>query len=113
MEHHKAITSYVVGFLLSIILTLAAYICVTLHLFQSSALLVVIFFLAFVQLAVQLLFFLHLGREKNPRWNLFFMVSTLGIVLLVVVASIWIMNNLNYNMSPAQVMKYIQDQSSY
>jgi cytochrome o ubiquinol oxidase operon protein cyoD len=92
---------------------MAAYIAVTLHLFRGTALLVSIFALAFTQLSVQLLFFLHLGREKNPRWNTFFLLSTLGVVLVVVVASIWIMNNLNYNMSPAQVMKYIKDQSSY
>lgn len=113
MEHHKAITSYVVGFLLSLILTLAAYVSVSLRLVQGTPLLIVIFAFAFVQLAVQLLFFLHLGREKNPRWNGFFLISTLGIVLLVVIASIWIMNNLNYNMSPDQVMHYIKDQSSY
>jgi plastocyanin len=48
-------------------------------------------------------FFLHLGREKKPRWNLLFLISTIGIILVVVVGSIWIMNHLHYNMSATDV----------
>jgi cytochrome o ubiquinol oxidase operon protein cyoD len=62
---------------------------------------------------VQLIFFLHIGEERGGRWKLLTFVFVLMTLGIIVVGSIWIMNNLNYNMSPAQVMKYIKDQRSY
>lgn len=53
---------------------------------------------AISQLLVQLIFFLHLGRGSNVRWNiLVFLFATL-VILIVVIGSLWIMNNLDYNM---------------
>jgi len=45
-----------------------------------------------------LIFFLHLGIESKPRWNLlvfYFMVVVLAILLY---GSFWIMSNLDYRM---------------
>ena len=69
--------------------------------------------IALVQLVVQLIFFLHLLNESKPRWNLIFFISTIGIILIVVVGSVWIMNHLNYNMMPMQMNKYIQSQDGF
>ena len=99
--------SYLIGFILSIVLTLAAYFAVIAHVLSNGALIVAIIVLAVVQLMVQLFYFLHLGQESNPRWNLVFFISTAGIVLLVVVGSLWIMNHLNYNMTPDQMNVYM------
>ena len=69
---------------------------------------------AVLQLVVQVVFFLHLGREKKPRYNLLFLISTVGIILVVVVASIWIMNHLHYNMSATDVAdKVSTDEAVY
>lgn len=102
-----SITPYVTGFLLSLATTLASYMLVTSHIFDNTILLIVVLFLAFLQLIVQLLFFLHLGQEKQPRWNLYFFVATVGMMLLVIIGSIWIMDHLNYNMMPQQMDKMI------
>ncbi|HEX8762543.1 MAG TPA: cytochrome o ubiquinol oxidase subunit IV [Candidatus Saccharimonadales bacterium] len=101
--HHGSITSYVVGFILSLIFTLIPYYLITRKLFEGLTLTVIIIGFALLQMVVQLVFFLHLGREKKPHWNLAFLVSTVGIILLVVVGSLWIMNHLHYNMSPSNV----------
>ncbi|MBX4201824.1 cytochrome o ubiquinol oxidase subunit IV [Candidatus Saccharibacteria bacterium] len=110
--------SYVGGFILSLILTLTAYFVVVHHnqglnqRFSSRFILVAIFALAITQLLVQLLFFLHLDRESSPRWNLMVAGFAATVVLILVVGSIWIMNNLNYHMeSPVQLDKsIIQDE---
>ena len=100
------LTTYIIGFLLSLILTLVAYILVEVHInaihdvISHQVLLTSVLVIAFVQLAVQLLFFLHLNKESKPYWNTIFFTATFGGVLLVVVASLWIMYHLNYNMTP-------------
>jgi cytochrome o ubiquinol oxidase operon protein cyoD len=110
--------SYIIGFISSIVLTLAAYSLVEIHIssahetFSSSFLMFAILALATLQLVIQLLCFLHVGDEIGPRWKLVVLLSTVGIVLILIVGSIWIMNHLNYNMmaSPSQMNAYIQSQ---
>lgn len=92
--------SYLTGYLISIFLTLGAYFSVVGKLFSGNMLTAVILIFAIFQLVVQLVFFLHLRNEKNPRWNLILFLSTASIILIIVVASLWIMANLNYNMTP-------------
>ena len=115
---HGSVKSYLYGFILSLVLTFAAYVPVAVHqdanhAFLSHDLLIpFVLVLAFVQLIVQLWFFLHLGREPQPRWNGFFFLSTAAIVLMVVLASIWIMDNLNYNMTPHQVDQNVMEKEN-
>lgn len=111
-------TSYIAGFILSIALTLAAFLVVlrpgSFHL-SADGVIAAILTLAVVQLAVQLLFFLHLGsgRERGPRFLIF--AGTVGLVLIIVIGSVWIMNHLNYRMmaSPAQMQRYISGQQGF
>jgi cytochrome o ubiquinol oxidase subunit IV len=100
---HMAATPYVVGFVLSLVFTLIPYYLVVQKTFNTRALLATILGFAVLQLVVQVMFFLHLGREKKPRFNLVFLISTIGIILVVVGGSIWIMNHLHYNMSAVNV----------
>ncbi len=110
--HKVTLKPYIVGFMASLILTLAAYFAVVGQLLVGQLLVVVILALAVAQLFVQAFFFLHLGEEIGPRWKLWAFISTLGIVLIVVVGAIWIMGHLNYNMmaSPTEMNKYINSQ---
>lgn len=109
-NEHIKITSYVYGFCLSIVLTVIAYVLVAQHIWSGMVLIAALFVLAFIQLTVQLLFFLHLGTEQKPRWNLVFFIATLGIIFIIVVGSLWIINHLNYNMTPAAMEQYIRSQ---
>jgi cytochrome o ubiquinol oxidase operon protein cyoD len=92
--------SYTVGFVLSLLLSLTAYFAVTHHQNSRRFLLITIFALALTQLLVQLLYFLHLDRESKPRWNLMVAGFAATVVLILVLGSLWIMNNLNYHMAP-------------
>lgn len=100
-EPYGTYRSYIIGFILSIILTLAAYFLVTEHVFTGEILDFAIIILSVVQVVVQLLFFLHLGQESKPYWNLlafFFMVL---VVVILVFGSLWIMHNLDYRNMPS------------
>ncbi|MGH7203436.1 MAG: cytochrome o ubiquinol oxidase subunit IV [Candidatus Levyibacteriota bacterium] len=108
-EHPGTLKSYVTGFILSIVLTIIPYFLVSNHLLSGALIVAIVIGFAFVQLAVQLLFFLHMREEAKPRLNLLIFISFASIILIVVVASIWIMQHLNYNMNLIQLnneMKY-------
>jgi plastocyanin len=80
--------------------------------FSGTALLALILVFAFLQMAVQIFFFLHLGRGPKPLYNVTFFIATIGLILVVVLGSIFIMNNLHYNMSSTDVTKKLaQDES--
>jgi cytochrome o ubiquinol oxidase subunit IV len=107
-------SSYTRGYVFSIILSLMTFILVFRHAHNNAYprefVLVSIFVLAIVQLFIQLVFFLHLGKESKPRWNLMVMLFALMVVIILVGGSVWIMNNLDYRMSPSQVNNYMNDQ---
>lgn len=98
-KHSRAggsVLSYTIGFILSLVLTLAAYAIVTGKSLDGWPLLYGLTGLALVQLVVQLVFFLHLRHEDEPRWKLLVFDLMLLIVAILLFGSIWIMNNLNY-----------------
>lgn len=106
------IAKYSVGFLLSLILTLAAYLFVTGG-FHSPWLLGTLAALALVQMVVQLVFFLHLGDETGPRYKLLSFIFMAGTLIIIVIGSLWIMRNMNYNMAnmtPSQKNSYMLTQ---
>jgi cytochrome o ubiquinol oxidase operon protein cyoD len=113
-REHGTIGSYVIGFILSLIFTLIPYFLVTRHTVSGNALLASILGFAMLQMVVQITFFLHLGRGPKPKWNLFFFLSTVGIILIVVGGSIMIINNLHYNMLPSdQIKKLANEEGIY
>jgi cytochrome o ubiquinol oxidase operon protein cyoD len=120
-EHQRAIVAqhdsgrgtlaaYVTGYIFSLYLTFTAYLVVYNHLFSHLALTILIVALALVQFVVQMVFFLHLGRETRPRWKLAVMLFMVMVVLILVIGSLWIMSNLNSRMTPQQMNTYMNTQ---
>lgn len=112
MTNHKeegTTSSLIIGFVLSVLLTVSSYLVVTQRLLPSDMIIAVVVFLALLQFVVQAIFFLHLDKESGPRWNLVIFLSTLSIVAMVIIGSLWIMTHLNYNMMPNSIIQdYIQ-----
>lgn len=110
---HGTLLSYMWGFLFSLLLTLGAYIPVEVHfssrhtIFSKEFLVPFVLVLAVVQLFIQTVFFLHIAFESRPRFRLAFLISTIGLVVMVVIGSLWIMENLNHNMNPSTVENHI------
>jgi len=100
--------SYFIGFIVSIAITFAAYLAVADHIEHVVA---VISFLALAEFLVQLVFFIHLDTGPSAKWNWLFFGFTALTALIIVGGSLWIMNNLNYNMTPAQMNAAMLDQA--
>lgn len=91
--------SYITGFVLSLILTLTAFGLVSLYTQPEKDILVLaVILLAILQFFTQMIFFMHLGNESKPKFNLTAFLFTLFVVLTLVIGSLWIMANLDYNM---------------
>jgi cytochrome o ubiquinol oxidase operon protein cyoD len=109
--------SYATGFVLSLGLTLAAFMLVWRQTesdnaaFSKTFLISWLIALALAQLITQLVFFLHLGRESKPRWNLTVLSFAAVVVVILFFGSLWIMNNLRYHeghkMTPEQTDQHI------
>ena len=109
VSHHTneeiKLRSYIIGFVSSVILTLCAYFAVTQNAFDRGLLIAVIVGLSLIQFTVQLIYFLHLGTERKPRWKFLVFSFMVSIVLILVIGSIWIMDNLNYHMPHGHALK--------
>jgi cytochrome o ubiquinol oxidase operon protein cyoD len=103
-EEHGTTASYIIGFVLSVVFTLIPYYLVVEKVVTGNALVATIMGFAVLQMIIQIVFFLHIGREKGPRWQLGFFVSTVGIIFVVVGGSLWIMSHLYYNMTAVTPM---------
>lgn len=87
-----------IGFVLSLAVTLLAYFAVVGEWLNGLWLLIALCGLALIQMVIQLVYFLHLGEEVRPRYRLASFLFMSGILLIIVVGSLWIMHHLNYNM---------------
>lgn len=101
---HGTATSYVIGFILSLIFTIIPYYLVVNKALTGSTLLIAILGIAVVQMFIQIFFFLHLGRGPKPLYNIVFFVATAGLIVVVVGASVFIMENLYRTMSPQEII---------
>lgn len=99
-QETRAFKSYLTGFLLSILLTLTSYFLVVEHVFSSEILISTIIVLGIIQMLIQLLFFLHLGQESKPYWKFQLFLFMITILLILIIGSLWIMENLKYNLMP-------------
>ncbi len=99
-SHHKwnsKLSPSIIGFILSILCTYAAYWIASGHLLKGAAFFALIAGLGVLQIIFQLIFFFHLGVESKPRWNLAMFLFMGLVVFLIIGGSIWIMYQLNYN----------------
>jgi cytochrome o ubiquinol oxidase operon protein cyoD len=95
---HGSWKSYIVGFALSLLLTLASFGAVMTGKLPHSAILPAIVLLAVAQLVVQLVYFLHMGTAPEQRSHLAIFLFTGLIIAIVVCGSLWVLHNMNENM---------------
>lgn len=92
------ITPLVIGFFLSFILTLVAFLVPAGQFLSYQAGAITLMVVATLQALGQMVFFLHLGIESRPRWKLMMFLFMVFIMLVIVCGSLWIMKNLEYNL---------------
>ena len=103
---HFTRRGYVIGFLLSVILTaIPFWLVMTGALQDAQATTLIVVGLAVVQIVVHTVFFLHVNTRAEGGWTLMAYVFTAVIVLIVLAGSLWIMYHLNTNMMPGHILE--------
>jgi cytochrome o ubiquinol oxidase subunit IV len=103
VEHQESTAnflSYTVGLGLAVLLTIASFVVSQTSLLWSPGIPVGLIVLAFAQIGVHLVFFLHLGSGSDHTNNILALAFGLLIVFLVIAGSCWIIADLNANMMP-------------
>ena len=95
---------YVLGFATCIVLTAASFLLAYIHPFSKTALIFTLLGLGLFQAAVQLICFMHMGKEAKPRWMTFFFYFMLLVLLIVVLGSLWIIHDLDQRVMPEMSM---------
>lgn len=94
-EWHGSLKAYVIGFFVSLILTLISFSLVITKTLSGYHLIYTIVGLALVQAIVQLLFFLHVGQEAKPRWETLVFYFMVLVLFIIAIGTLWIMSDLN------------------
>jgi cytochrome o ubiquinol oxidase operon protein cyoD len=97
-ESHGSIGSYMTGFVLAVILTVAAFGLVMTGTLTGQNALFAIAGLAVVQIIVHLVFFLHMNTSSTQRWNVTAFAFTVLTAVIVVGGTLWVMHNVSINM---------------
>jgi cytochrome o ubiquinol oxidase operon protein cyoD len=97
---HGSLKSYIVGFALSIVLTLISFWIVLGGSVPRESIELWLVLFAVLQLLVQLGFFLHLGANPAYRQNTGIFVFTAIVLGIAVGGSLWVMHNANILMMP-------------
>ncbi len=99
-EFNANLRRYTFGFFASLLLTIASYMVAQIGSSEGSLYTVVgvLLLLAGTQLVIQLICFLHLKYQKIAYSKLNVFVFTFIMMLIVVIGSMWVMKNLDYNM---------------
>jgi cytochrome o ubiquinol oxidase subunit IV len=103
VEEHEptaSVLSYTAGLGLAILATIGSFLVSQTNLLWAPGIPVGLVVLAFAQIGVHLVFFLHLGSGSDNTNNILALAFGVLIVFLVITGSIWIIANLNANMMP-------------
>ncbi len=102
----QGIGSYLAGFGLAVLLTLASFLVARTSLVWQPSIPTALFVLAIAQMGVHLVFFLHITTGPDGANNVMALAFGVLIVFLLIEGSLWIMSHLNHNMpGMEQIMK--------
>ena len=90
-SNHGSVKSYVIGFVLSVILTVIPFGLVMYPTLPKDVTLWIVLAFAVIQVIVHLIYFLHLDRSAAQRNNVIAFVFAALVIVLLVGLSLWIM----------------------
>ncbi len=98
---HGSRKDYVIGFVLSVILTaIPFWLVMTNPLSQQTTALIIMAF-AIVQIVVHMIYFLHMNGKNEGGWSMMALLFTIVVVVIALSGSLWVMYHMNTNMMPA------------
>ena len=102
---HGSFKTYMIGFLLSVVLTAIPFWLVMTEALAPQTTGLVITAFAVVQIIVHMVFFLHMNHKSEGGWNMLALIFTIVVVVIAVAGSVWVMYHLNTNMMPTHDMQ--------
>lgn len=104
-DAHGSLRSYLIGFILSVILTAIPFWLVMADVLASKhATAIAIIAFAAVQIVVHMIYFLHMNTRAEAGWTMMALIFTIIIVVIVLIGSLWVMYHLHVNMMPVHDM---------
>ncbi len=101
---HGTLKSYLIGFVLAVVLTAIPFWLVMGKVFDRSSVTgIVLLALAAVQVVVHMVYFLHMNTKSEGGWNMLALVFTVMLVVIMLSGSLWVMYHLNHNMMPGMM----------
>ena len=98
---HSSFSGYMVGFVLSIVLTAIPFWLVMAKVItdRNTAVLVLGAF-AVVQILVHMVYFLHMNGKVEGGWTLLSTIFTVVFVAIAITGTLWVMYQMNAHMMP-------------
>lgn len=106
--YHATVRDYVIGFVLSVILTAIPFWLVMAKVLPPAATAPIILGFAALQMVVHMVYFLHLNAKAEGGWTMLATVFTIAVVVIMLAGSIWVMYHMNANMMPQHVDAHTQ-----
>ena len=101
---HGTFKGYVTGFVLSVVLAAIPFWLVVGGVLPSKqATVLIVMGLAFVQIFVHMIYFLHMNTRSEGGWNMLALIFTAVLVVIALSGSLWVMYHMNENMMPMDV----------
>lgn len=98
---HGSLKSYMIGFVLAVILTAIPFAIVMGGGFEDKRITVALITLfAVVQIIVHMIYFLHMNPKSEGGWTMLAMIFTLVVVVITISGTLWVMYHMNANMMP-------------
>ena len=99
---HGSLRTYLIGFGLSVVLTLIPFGIVMGNVFETAFWpIIIIFGLGAAQMLVHVYYFLHVDAKAQDGWMLMSIAFTVLLIVIVLIGSLWVMFHLEENMMPA------------
>ncbi|MPT48592.1 MAG: cytochrome o ubiquinol oxidase subunit IV [Sphingobium sp.] len=102
---HGSMRDYVIGFVLSVILTAIPFWLVMGDVIadKSLAAIIIVAFAA-VQVVVHMVYFLHMNSKSEGGWTMMALLFTIMVVVICLAGVLWVMFHLATNMMPIHDM---------
>ena len=93
-EHDSDLRSYLWGFVFSVVLSAAAFGVVLRGGLGRQATMVVLGCLGMLQLFVQLRYFLHIDGRRENQEDLYLILFSVLVLLMMVIGTVWVLGDL-------------------
>jgi cytochrome o ubiquinol oxidase operon protein cyoD len=99
---HGSRKDYLIGFILSVILTAIPFGLVMSGIIADARITAgIVMVFALVQIVVHMIYFLHMNSKSENGWTLMALIFTIIVLTICLAGSLWVMYHMNTNMMPS------------